>query len=1266
VVTSSPARVQFVFNSEPVNSSADLGPSPTTDSLCVEPDLIPATQDCVDNNDNKVEMNGASSTVAATSVVVACVTSKDSGLIGGDVDGRDGASTPVKSCSVTLAPLPLLLVSSSSSPSRDSTSSKTRGPSTPSKLAKSKTKSPTPRKSPKPSTPSKSTTPLKSLTSPKSSTLGKWLTAASTSPTLSPRQRSLIEMFSHSRTAPQTGESFSAVAAERDPRSDTASADPLRIAAVDLPILVEDSQADAGLTSPVRVVVDTQESMFVDDTPPKSSGASLTDAAAADDNDDNDDDAGFSELQRTVIHVDSAEQRSQLAGVDTQLTTTALNVDSMAAGHSGESPSDEILSTSEDLMSETDLMSPEARSSQPSQAAGTTTSHDLITQPDVVSNTVSTKTTTAVSCEIVDHTRSITLGHTQSDVIDHTKPGCEERTQQTADHTEDMAMYSQAVSQRSVDDTQDTTIDHTQAVEHTQDSVIDHTQAINLDPSQSAIDHTQETAMDHTRDDVIGHTHVITQHSVDNTQETIIDHTQASVDDSTQGDTMDTGETVAVVATSSTEDSIPLMEVMQSPDAAATSFLSSDDDVPLTRLRASEHDHADEVGGKHSASRPLHRGSDRADSANKFLSSDDDVPLTRLRASQQDHDVSSKHSVSGPSRRHSDRAEDASRFFSSDDDVPLTHLKASQESDADGGDGVGSSKPSGSGPGRPRGSRKDAMRTTLQGRVSRRPVETRPTRISLRTRSVRRVTSDLVNLGAKKADVRHKRQSRLKLDKSVESTELKEAMPSRPLPRRPRRTCKSAWMKVAPMLSKDAVESGSRKKNQREGDVGSVACDMASDANPRMTSTAERSDDLLPDSMKARSEEPAKNVQAEEMSGVEKPADDVADEEQVDLISVMPTPDVELLSPEVCGEPESGQEMINSVEKSADEVEVQEVDLNCVVKLTRSCEVLSPESFGKPESGQVMVNSAEKSADDVGNQVEPDLNSVVKPTRSGEVLSPEFGGEPESGQELVNADKVHERSTEISNQEECSSDPSTSEDCAPDMLTSNTSTTDTDIDTLVTELTADSAAVPISVPNSSDVICDGNNKEISDTPMTDREKSTPVNKASGEHRWKVPTSSSVTRGSQTVDAPPETPTSVPRRRLITSRGSMILERAKQLRESVAAAANPPGKKSSAVEPQGSEEDLVDRSPGGAVGRGSGLSKLRVFSPAASPSASILRKRQLSIDSATSSGQSPTSPSSGRVSCIIEKVLFKKKMPNPVDFIGFWFICVKPEVFQRPT
>ena len=65
-----------------------------------------------------------------------------------------------------------------------------------------------------------------------------------------------------------------------------------------------------------------------------------------------------------------------------------------------------------------------------------------------------------------------------------------------------------------------------------------------------------------------------------------------------------------------------------------------------------------------------------------------------------------------------------------------------------------------------------------------------------------------------------------------------------------------------------------------------------------------------------------------------------------------------------------------------------------------------------------------------------------------------------------------------------------------------------------------------------------------------------------------------------------------------------------------------------------EDETGDRSPCSVDRRGtSGLSKLRFFSPAASPSAGILRKRQLSTDSVTANDQSPTSPSAKVCRCL---------------------------------
>jgi len=317
----------------------------------------------------------------------------------------------------------------------------------------------------------------------------------------------------------------------------------------------------------------------------------------------------------------------------------------------------------------------------------------------------------------------------------------------------------------------------------------------------------------------------------------------------------------------------------------------------------------------------------------------------------------------------------------------------------------------------------------------------------------------------------------------------------------------------------------------------------------------------------------------------------------------------------------------------------------------------APESCGKLEfdmnSGQEVTNTdkVDEPTTEMTSQEEGCSGSLTTPKSFGKL---EF--DMNSGQEVTNTDKVDEPTTEVTSQEEGCSGSLTSgtvaEDIACDMLTTNTDIT---VNAAASESTAGEAAVLVSVRNSSDADSeiDVNNEstvtadtvdhaqetvvdhnlhkmEVSET-QTEVEKSTPVSEVGGECQWKIPTSSVAHSQSVTpADAPPETPTSIPRR-CFTSRGSLMLERAKQLRQLATSPLSKSAMKSSVVD-QNFEEDAVERSPSNVVGCGSsGLSRLKVFSPAASPSASILRKRQRSTDSAASSAQSPSSPSS-RVRC----------------------------------
>lgn len=566
------------------------------------------------------------------------------------------------------------------------------------------------------------------------------------------------------------------------------------------------------------------------------------------------------------------------------------------------------------------------------------------------------------------------------------------------------------------------------------------------------------------------------------------------------------------------------------------------------------------------------------------------------------------------------QSHDAIKFLSSDDDVPLVHLKPSEdEVDAEApachdktvANYVRSRR------------RKNAVHSTIEGRVSRRTVETRPARLTLRTRSVQRITDKLVNAGAKKVDVlpsqlpgmrprgRPKKTKSADLE-SVEvrngqselETRLRSHVPHRSSAKR---TCKSVWMRVAaaelniaPTVvdetqNEDVVE-GLRENSLAEGDVSQV-------------SLVEGTGQWIPaddDDGQVFSEN-ISDADSQIKSGIEN-----CDGEKITELQ----PEVDRTRDEEMAVFEDGAKVVNvgevndGVEELASGEVTEAAELNTDVEPTPCCEVLANcESSGKLDSDT-----------DLGQETLTIIEcSVVEPPD-------ETAGEEQR--------VVVVPPTEMTTEEERSSGSSTSEIITEDII-ADVLTTDTDIqDTSGSHFAADEAAVPVSISGSpaddgmtgvdvvsshTDTTTTGgdSNKEVVDT-SAEVDKTTPTADGSGECQWKVPTSS-VTKGHSTtpVDAPPETPTSISRHRF--SRGSLMLERAKQLRHSAT--------KSAAVE-RGSEDEMNEQSPSGVDRRGgSGLSKLKVFSPAASPSAGILRKRQLSADSSAGSGHSPSSPSS---------------------------------------
>lgn len=968
--------------------------------------------------------------------------------------------------------------------------------------------------------------------------------------------------------------------------------------------------------SPVRMV-DTQESLFVDDTPPQ---AKSTDAAtAADDGmrstaacdivrDSGDSCSDNEELQQTVLKMDTGADDTQ-PEVTAQLTASNVGKVSAATVSSEPMSPSQVSSVADVLATGSDTSSKTTSTDTVADMLHNVTDHtqhDLMDQTQISTSAADytqqnvmdqTQISTSDTSQQIDHTQTCSLDHTQDNVMDHTQASTSDpprscrrsgrRTRRsswlqdtTADvdfgpargrdlvergrrKSDDGGDPSKVSSEKVHDSEMKTTSNVVNCDAVGKDAVLlpdvekgrcddDLEKVIGAEDVSSSVEKPDDEVMDHTQESTLDPT----QHAVNHIQDSMVDHTQANSLDLTQRTANHSQETV----TNNTQDGC--VDETQSAVLGGTEAGSDDsamatdeeDDIPLSQVSQS-HD------------------------ANKFLSSDDDVPLTQLKKSTAIDDAGTKRSASVTSSISSQRDHS--------DKTVAGHTRS-----------------------RPR---KDPVHTALQGRISRHVVGTRLTRINLRTRSVRRVTDNLVNVGAKRANRSQFTAVNTKQSVSTkrETSEVEEEVPSRSLRHRSgKRTLRSSLMRavaaeldIGPAREKDLVDTGCQKSDD-DGDLSKANSKKIDDSDLKITPNVVNCDDtvneiveLQPDSEKGRSDDdPAKVIRVEELSsGVEKLDDDEDQGEGGLNADVEPTAAVEVLPPQSSGKPE----------------------------------VLPPESCGKPELPP---------PESPGKPEALPLESCGKP----EVLTLDSSGEPESEinlcEETVNGDKVVEPSTERSSEEQCSSGPSNA-----DMVTEDIAAdTDFRINTPLSEFTTDEPPVTASVPNSADdagatdvemesTVAGGEDNKVSETQV-ESEKSTPTSDGGDKCQWKIPTSS-VTRSQAATpaDAPPETPTSIPRLRF-ASRGSLMLERAKQLRQS---ATSPPTKssvKSSAVE-QSSEDETTDQSPGSAVGcRSSGLSRLRVFSPAASPSAGILRKRQLSTDSATGSGQSPSSPSS-RVSCL---------------------------------
>jgi len=389
---------------------------------------------------------------------------------------------------------------------------------------------------------------------------------------------------------------------------------------------------------------------------------------------------------------------------------------------------------------------------------------------------------------------------------------------------------------------------------------------------------------------------------------------------------------------------------------------------------------------------------------------------------------------------------------------------------------------------------KDAIHVTLQGCVKRSVTETRPTRLNLRTRSVRRLTEKLVSVGAKKiggiptqpqptADphaTAMRKRGRPKGSKSHHGqTELepRSRVPSRTVSRR---SCKSRWMRVVAEETDD-VATASVESERQEGRV-------VSDEQPFHGTKS--------------------NVEfetSEFQSGIDVRK---GDEAVADLMKSV------------------------SDDQNADKA----VDMNTNVEPATG-EVLVTESSGKPDSGSSLDQETTVSEDDVVDSCgEPESRENLS---QGMVeLSAELTGEEQACSGLSEPTLTSDVITEDSQVDTMT----TSNMLASELTTDNVAVQYSALDPSVDENSAINATEPSATAGD---ITDDVTKTQSEV-----EKATPPSDVGEEYQWKVPVSS-VTR---THPAPTDTPTSIPRRRF-TSRGSLMLERSIQLQKS--AASSPP-------------------------------------------------------------------------------------------------------------
>lgn len=1036
---------------------------------------------------------------------------------------------PVESQSLALTPLKQLMLSASS-PSSDSKLTPTRLPGF----------------SRKPSTQARAQiTPSKSPRSMGKSPVSGRASTPSKSPVSSSRQRSLTEMFSRSGAVAYTSnvlsETLSASKLEL-PEAGVKMGDMLPVLdsqiSSEVQVLVEDSQM--GRSSPVRAV-DTQESLFVDETPPKS--PSITAAT----------DAGGDGLR---------ERGKDATGMQVKLGCDILG-DSCDANSS---------------------------------------SYMAVTQPTVIhidSDKDDVSAVTAIAIQPLVSDANIVAPH----------PISKESNAQDS-NARDVFGTDFNLPLTTASDTQMTPI----ADDHTQEAVIDLTQ-------MDTVDHTQPTAVDCTPRSGLDSDH--------GQQEELEDTQQSLINDEN-------------VKPAAAEDDVLMKKITRSEDDPLS---NTDNDVALYLLN-------------------YQKGNER----------NDDSKVPELREETPDARVRSRR-------------------------------------------------------------RKDAVHATICGRVSRTVITTRPTRLNLRTRSVRRVTDQLVSAGAKKVDKLSSkppekkslgRRRKLKPDDADADasevrngrrlTRLSSQVPgSQPkgrsrksksdsadvsrfgnvqnlsdrglrMPYVYKRSSKSSWVRVVAAEGNDAA-AGVEKDQDRDSpvevriqrgvedaDKSQISVEKSIDADRSIDSSVEKCDDgiiteLAPDRDGSKAEgvtlEDRGEVRSVDIVVIDKSEEQEVVQLDADVEPVASGEDLaakssgtnvgqettviedsmsEVLESESSGKPEFGKSMGQETESNVTEILATRssskaesgTSLGQAMVVIEDSEVeMTSEECSKESSAPVKMIITDIA---VGNSRNDVVDLVYISASSGNEKRGEFEPLIE-----VNAEKVcpdgglnSEMITPVTVADAQNAPPVVDSISGPAPIPSSSGE---DFMTNINEIsgkwesepTTNDTGVPKELPSDADKTVptsDDNGESQQKVPtcvsetVTDADKTTPTSDGNGESHWKVP-ALSITRGQSTSpgDAPPETPTSIPQRRF-TSRGSLMLERAKQLRNSTTS----PHVKSTTAE-HGSEEETKDRSPY-SMGRNSssGLSKLRVFSPAASPSASILRKRQLSTDSA-GSGQSPTSPSS---------------------------------------